>query len=146
MIRRFNPQDIPQLLEIVRLNIPLYFHPDEEDDYKTYLENSIEDYFIILQAGEIAGAGGINYIMQSEVARISWDLIHPAYQRLGLGRQLTHYRLDKIKAKAEVRTVEVRTTQLVYSFYEKVGFKLINIQKDYWADGFDLYHMKLDLV
>jgi ribosomal protein S18 acetylase RimI-like enzyme len=32
---------------------------------------------------------------------------------------------------------------LVYPFYEKHGFELIEIVQDYWSRGFDLYRMEL---
>jgi hypothetical protein len=39
----------------------------------------------------------------------------------------------------------VRTTQLVYPFYQKAGFTLDKVEQDYWANGFDLYQMMLQL-
>jgi ribosomal protein S18 acetylase RimI-like enzyme len=40
-----------------------------------------------------------------------------------------------------ITTIMVRTSQLAYKFYEKNGFILKEIEKDYWAKGFDLYSM-----
>jgi ribosomal protein S18 acetylase RimI-like enzyme len=39
----------------------------------------------------------------------------------------------------------VRTSQLAYKFYQKVGFELEKTEKDFWAKGFDLYQMKMNL-
>jgi len=36
----------------------------------------------------------------------------------------------------------VRTSQFVYGFYEKHGFELKKVVKNYWAQGFDLYDME----
>jgi hypothetical protein len=36
----------------------------------------------------------------------------------------------------------VRTSQVAYQFYQKAGFDLEKIEKDFWAKGFDLYQMK----
>jgi ribosomal protein S18 acetylase RimI-like enzyme len=36
----------------------------------------------------------------------------------------------------------VRTLQLVFLFFEKLGFKTILIQKDYWAKDLNLYEME----
>ena len=37
----------------------------------------------------------------------------------------------------------LRTTQLAFQFYEKMGFELDKTKKDFWAKGFDLYQMKM---
>jgi len=41
--------------------------------------------------------------------------------------------------------VMVRTTQLMYRFCQKSGFELIKTEKDFWAEGFDLYQMELKI-
>lgn len=41
--------------------------------------------------------------------------------------------------------IVVRTTQFGFRFYEKVGFQLENVEKDFWAQGFDLYQMSVEL-
>ena len=45
-------------------------------------------------------------------------------------------------ASSSVRRITVRTSQLAFGFYEKRGFELKGIEKDYWAEGFDLYRME----
>ena len=44
--------------------------------------------------------------------------------------------------ESSVQTLIVRTSQLVYRFYEKQGFELEKVVKDYWAEGYDLYLMR----
>ena len=41
-----------------------------------------------------------------------------------------------------VKTITVRTSQLVYKYYEKFGFQTKEIIKDFWAKGYDLYRME----
>ena len=74
--------------------------------------------------------------------RISWDIIHPAYQGKSLGAKLLKYRLEKLRSISSIEKITVRTSQLVYKFYEKQGFVLLEVRKDYWADGFDMYKME----
>lgn len=42
-----------------------------------------------------------------------------------------------------IKFIVVRTTQLVYGFYEKRSFKLEKVEKDYWAKNYDFYQMQL---
>ncbi len=142
MIRPFHPKDKPQLLELLNLNIPRFFDPSEAADFSAYLKNNVEEYFVVEVGENIVGCGGINYFQQEATARLSWDIIHPDYQGKGIGRELTLYRINEIKKKSAIRTILVRTTQQVYNFYEKMGFALEKTEKDFWAQGFDLYQMK----
>lgn len=142
MIRPYKSKDKDKLIELIRLNIPKYFAPSEEKDFIDYLDDYLEDYFVVEENGQIVGSGGINYFPDAGQARISWDVIHPEYQGKGIGRQLLQHRLQHIQKDPTIWYVVVRTTQLVYGFYEKMGFELEKTEKDFWADGFDLYQLK----
>lgn len=143
MIRPYKPSDKSKLIELLRLNIPKYFAQAEEKDFDDYLDNYTEDYFVVEENGEIVGAGGINYFPDAGLARISWDVIHPDFQGRGIGKQLMQHRLEHIRKDPTLWLVVVRTTQLVYGFYEKMGFALEKTEKDYWAEGFDLYQLRM---
>ncbi|WP_266203288.1 GNAT family N-acetyltransferase [Pontibacter kalidii] len=146
MIRPYTPADKEQLLYLLRLNTPTYFAAEEESDFAAYLEEHVEDYFVVEESGKLVGAGGINYFPDEHLARISWDMIHPNFQGKGIGTQLLQHRLQVISSKPGINMVIVRTTQLVYRFYEKVGFALEQTEKDFWAKGLDLYQMRMPLA
>jgi [ribosomal protein S18]-alanine N-acetyltransferase len=142
MIRPYTDSDKDALLALLRLNTPRYFDPSEENDFVQYLDHEKEDYYVLVSNDQLVGAGGINYFPETQTARLSWDLIHPAHQGKGLGRKLVCHRIDAIQQNSTIRHIMVRTSQHTYRFYEKVGFTLIQTQKDYWAPGFDLYQMQ----
>ncbi|KAB1066497.1 GNAT family N-acetyltransferase [Tamlana haliotis] len=139
MIRKYSKEDKQKVIKLLRQNTPKYFVPSEEIDF----ENEVEDYFVYEQHSEIIGAGGINYFPNDKIARISWDIIHPNHQGKGIGKALMQYRMNHLIEKPNIEFIVVRTTQLAFQFYEKTGFKLIRIEKDFWAKDFDLYEMKM---
>jgi [ribosomal protein S18]-alanine N-acetyltransferase len=143
MIRIYTAKDREAILEILRLNTPQFFGKDEETDIIHYLENEIEDYYVVEEIGKIIGSGGINYFIADGLARISWDLIHPNHKGKGLGKQLVDHRINKIKKNPAVQTIVVRTSQFAHKFYKKMGLTLERIDKDFWAVGLDLYQMKM---
>ncbi|MBK6266348.1 GNAT family N-acetyltransferase [Marivirga sp. S37H4] len=141
-IRPYIASDQSAVLQLFDLNTPQYFDAAEKAGLIDYLENHIEDYYVVEDEGEIIGAGGINYEPQAKTAVISWDIIHTNKHGKGIGRKLTQHRIEHINAKEDFELIVVRTSQHTYLFYEKMGFKLLKIKKDYWADGFDLYEME----
>ena len=145
MIRSYIKADKGKVLELLKLNTPLYFDESEESDLVEYLEVYLEDYFVVEESGKVIGSGGINYFPEKGEARISWDIIHPDYQGKGIGKELTFHRIEHVKKNPAIHLLIVRTTQLVYKFYEKMGFELEKTEKDFWAKGFDLYQMKMPL-
>lgn len=145
MIRPYRISDKEELVKILKLNIPQYFDEREEMDFIEYLDHHRESYFVFEENGSIKGCGGINYFTDKEEARLSWNIVHPEFQGKGIGKKLTHYRLNEVRKNPEIKDLYVRTTQLVYPFYEKAGFTLDRIEKDFWARGFDLYQMRMNL-
>lgn len=142
IIREYKNSDKEAVLNLLRLNTPKHFSPEEESDLAYYLENEIEHYFVLEVNKQIAGCGGFNFSGDKTTGTISWDIIHPNFQGKSLGSTLLNYRIDKLQKLQDVKQITVRTSQLAYKFYEKLGFKLIEIVEDYWAKGYHLYKME----
>jgi len=146
VIRKYKKEDQEKLLYLLRLNTPKYFAAAEEEEFIDYLDQEAEHYFVVEKENKIVGTGGYNLGFDNgKTARISWDIIHPDFQGQGIGKELTQYRIDRIKEHSQVNKIVVRTSQLVFKFYEKNGFKLERIEKDFWAKDFDLYFMTMEI-
>lgn len=145
LIRPYQKNDLDNVLAILDENIPTYFAPEERGEFVKYLAVEQEDYFVVQEHEILVGAGGINYFPKTHTARISWDFFLPQSQGKGLGRLLLAHRIQHIRVQSHYRTIIVRTSQHAFRFYEKGGFIIQTIEKDYWAPGFDLYLMKMDL-
>lgn len=141
-IREYEPTDKSAVINLIRLNTPRYFAPEEESDLSRYLDSERELYYVLLFNEKIVGCGGINFADHKTTGRISWDIFHPQYQGKSLGTQLLKYRIGKLKSFGGIQKITVRTSQVAYKFYERQGFELIEIKKDYWAKGFDMYRME----
>lgn len=123
-IRKYNEKDKQSLINLLRLNTPKFFAPSEEKDLIEYLNGHSENYYVMEESNEIIGAGGINYGFDNgKTTRISWDIVHPKKQGKGAGTKLTKFRIDEIKKNSDINKIVVRTTQLVYEFYKKIGFQ-----------------------
>ncbi|MFL1683067.1 MULTISPECIES: GNAT family N-acetyltransferase [Bacteroidales] len=142
MIREYKSIDKNAVLELIRLNIPKYFASSEEDDFSRYLDSEIELYYVLFFDKKLVGCGGINFSDNRMTGKISWDILHPEYQGKSLGTYLLEYRIKKLKSIDSVQRITVRTSQLAYKFYEKRSFELLEVKKDYWARGFDMYRME----
>ena len=142
VIREYRKTDKNAVIDLIRQNTPEYFALEEEADFSNYLDSERELYFVLLLNKEIVGCGGINFTDDKTTGKISWDIMHPDYQGKSLGKKLLRYRIEVLKAIPSIKKITVRTSQLAYKFYEKQGFTLNEIKRNYWADGFDMYSMQ----
>lgn len=140
-IREYKSSDKESVIKLLRLNTPLYFSPIEEADLSYYLDNEIERYYVVETNDTIVACGGINLADDNTTAKLSWDIVHPDFQQKGIGSQLTKFRIEQAKKMPGITSVSVRTSQLVYKFYEKFGLELKETVKDYWDKGLDLYRL-----
>lgn len=140
-IREYEPKDKHDVIDLIRLSTPDYFAAHEEKDFNRFLETERELFYVLLMDGKIAGCGGINFADNRTTGIISWDIIHPAHRGKSLGTILMNHRMEQFRYMGGIQKITVRTSQVAYRFYEKQGFELLEIVKDYWAEGFDLYNM-----
>lgn len=66
-------------------------------------------------------------------------------QGKGIGKELVRHRVEHIKKNSTAKIIVVRTSQHASGFYAKLGFQLVRTEKDFWAEGFDLYQMTMVL-
>lgn len=141
VLRPYQKSDFEQIINLFLLNTPEYFCPPEQEDLERFLKNEIENFYVIDEDGKVLATGGSN--IKGDVGYLSWYIVHPEYQGKGLGSQLAHKNLDILRANPDLNGIKVRTSQLVYSFYEKLGFVLISTTDNYWGEGMHLYEMDL---
>lgn len=141
IIRKYTPADKTRVIELFQLNTPEYFSPIEEDGLIDYLANHSDNYFVAEEGGMIVGSAGFNLSENGKTGKLSWDIIHPDSHGKGIGTTLTKYRIQRLKEIESVKIISVRTSQVVYKFYEKFGLELQEVVNDYWAPGFDLYRL-----
>jgi len=144
-IRKFESSDREKVINLLRMNTPEFFSPNEEKDLIYYFDFHADNYYVIENQDSIIGAAGFNLSVNGKTGHLSWDIIHPEYQGKGVGSELTRFRIERIKAIETVQTLAVRTSQLAYKFYEKFGLILRETVRDYWDEGFDLYRMECDI-
>ena len=142
VIREYLTTDKEVVMNLIKLNTPNFFAKEEVNDLSNYLDKGIELYYVLLVDGKVVGCGGINFAEKRTIGKISWDIVHPAYQGKSLGTKLLNHRIEKLRNISSIKKIIVRTSQLVYKFYEKQGFVLLEVKKDYWADGLDMYKME----
>lgn len=144
MIRSYIHSDFDAVINLFDLNVPKDFSQDERFAFINYLNHELEVYFVFEKDKKICGAAGINFgFNHGKTARLSWAMIHPQFQKKGLGTRLLKHRIAFIQQFKHVKRIQVRTSQTAYQFYKKNGFRIEQIVKDYWTEGFDLYDMSM---
>ena len=145
MIKKYQALDRSPLLEVLQANIPKYFAPEEFQDFEKYLAKYANEYFTVHQDGIVVGGVGCKYDACKKQGIIAWIFFHPDFAGKGLGKLAVNHCLEQLKLNEDIQSVKVRTSQFANLFFEKFGFETILYEKDYWAPGFDLYHMEKEI-
>ena len=89
----------------------------------------------------LVACGGYGLNKSQTKASLSWGLSTDYITIKGYGRFLLDYRLNEIRNKYEDTEVHLDTSQHTYRFFEKVGFKILQISKNGYGEGLDRYDM-----
>lgn len=143
IFRKYEIADAARLKEIYVSNIPLYFDITELPEFEEFLvTDALTDcnYEVLIWDNKIIGAGGI---AMNEGGRVvmCFGLIDSSYHKMGFGKQLLIRRMNLSKKIYPGKFMELDTSQHTYGFFEKYGFETVEVVKDYWAPGLDMYRM-----
>jgi len=132
--RRMQVRDLPEVMEIERLS---FSHPWHETTFQGELQNSPISFPVV--AVRISDGRVMGYIIYWKIQddiQINNIAVHPEARRQGLGEALLRYALAHIKAAgAAFVSLEVRVTNAAARcLYEKLGFEVFGIRKDYYTN------------
>ncbi len=146
LIRPYAAGDKEILLDIFRKNIPRYFDAKEINDLEGYLDQYPTQQYILEIDGNVVGTAGISHDDDGVTGRISWVFFDPTHQGQGHGRLMMRYVLTKLESDKQLAGVIVRTSQHAADFFEKFGFAVKLVRRNFWGKGLDLHFMYKDLT
>ena len=129
-------------LDLFKSNVPNFFDPSEEILFNHYLQKDNVNYFLLFNSNnQLMAAGGYELEKTLNTIALTWGMVHIRYHKKGYGKSLVEFRLKSIANYYPQFDVVLNTSQKTFRFYEKLGFKLVSIKKDYYGVGLDRYDM-----
>ena len=145
-IRKYQADDLDALVAIFRSNIPKYFTPEEEPGLYSFINDRLDDYYVVEVGGEVVGAGGIalNADIDPQTVSLCWGMVREDHLGTGLGKALTEFRIQLAQEKYPGLALTIGTSQHTEGFYQKYGFKTVEHTPDGYGPGIDMCRMRLD--
>ncbi len=126
---------------IFETNTPEFFAKKERLLFKNYLIKNKINYYLLFEKNILISSGGFGLNTQTKSVDLTWGMTHLKFQKRGFGTKLLNFRIRKITEKFPNKNITLNTSQKTFKFYEKFGFKLQKISKNYYWDGLDRYDM-----
>jgi GNAT superfamily N-acetyltransferase len=145
-IRPYQPDDRAACLAIFDSNTPDFCKPEEGEGFERLLDTMPCAYLVMEHDGAILGCGGYYVTEEKSVARLVWGMVRRDMHRHGLGRFLLLFRLREIGRTGDVQMVTLGTSQHTAPFFERQGFKVVQIARDAYAPGLDRIEMTMKLA
>lgn len=144
-VRAYRHADLVACLAVFETNVPGFFREHEREEYMRFLEALPGPYLVLENdQGEIVAAGGYAVVEEEERADLCWGMVRADLQGRGLGRVLTERRISEAVADPMVKSLAINTSQHTRGFYERFGFRLLEVVPDGYAPGLDRCEMRWD--
>ena len=133
---------LPDCLKLFTSNVPIFFHTSEQVLFQNYLSRDSINYYLLFNTNnQIVAAGGYELEEKPNTISLTWGMVGACYHEKGYGKYLIEFRLNTINSNFPKADIVLNTSQKTFRFYEKFGFKLVSITKDYYGPELDRYDM-----
>ena len=132
--------------------MPDFFDPCELPQFETWLDKKMKNehpenliyYYVLETSGKVIGCGGFYLNQEIKQAGMIWGMVSHPYHGNGFGKMLLKFRMQKIQSLSAQAKIRLDTSQYSYPFFEKMGFKLTAITKDFYGKGLDRCDMTFE--
>ncbi|MDP2915541.1 MAG: ribosomal protein S18-alanine N-acetyltransferase [Candidatus Aminicenantes bacterium] len=125
--------DLPEVMAIEQASFP---NPWSEVTFRGEIQNDgISFPLVAVERAEKRVVGYIIYWKIQDEIQINNIAVHPDFRGLGVGKAMMRNILDAVRAQGAIfATLEVRiSNKPARVLYEKLGFEIIGLRKDYYA-------------
>ena len=139
-IREYQASDQIACLNIMRSNIPEYFHERDLADFAVFLEHLPGPFFVITDPGDgLIACGGIALGRTTPTeAVLCYGMVTETRLRQGIGLELLRKRLEFfLPREPQVEHIVVNTTQKTEGFFRNLGFSVMERELDGFGSGLD---------
>lgn len=143
----YTPAFREQCMQLFESNLPKFFAPEERTQFSDWLDHDAgKDYYVVEEQGRIVACGGVFLDDVTGEAGLSWGMVDAAHHGRGIGRQFTMHRIALLKKQYPDAVYKIETSQHTAAFYEKMGFRTLEVIPDGFSKGYDQYNMVLELL
>ena len=137
MVRYANVYDIPRINELGGLL---------NDNFTSvnHLNDMLEDGFskVLVYENDEKVIGFITATDLGETCDILSLVVDPEYRNRLVASNLIDYLISELDEELKLITLEVDSNNIpAFNLYEKFGFEVVNVRKNYYPDGDDAYLM-----
>ncbi len=146
-IRLYEVTDLAACMDCFQSNTPPAFTVAEITLFRNFLERVGREhpetlpYWVLEKDGRVVGCGGLG-LNENGTVSLTWGLVHSAFHKQGLGRQLLEYRLQQWALLFPQSPLRLDTTQHAVTFFEKYGFRTVQ----YTPDGYEPRLHRYDMM
>ena len=140
-IQKYQGHHLKECLSLFNTNTPIYFAEDEKLLFKNYLQTNHIHYYVLFKKNIIVASGGYGFNKKEKTIDLTWGMVDLNLHKKGYGKALLNYRIKKISADFPNTNITLNTSQKTFKFYEKFGFQLQKITKNFYREGLDRYDM-----
>lgn len=122
--------DAPACRELYAINAPGRFPTETVRDHEAYLASNPAQKLVVEVDGRVVGCGGYQ-LVHPNYATFVYGLVHPRYQKVGVGRLLMFGRIAQLPIIETRTAIAICAVQTSLPYYHKYGFKVV----DAWEDS-----------
>lgn len=141
-------------LSAFKSNVPEFFTEDELGQFDQFLDHFEQNFYpetgkkrtyfyVLIFNSQVIGCGGFGDKEGNHRISLAWGLVHRHFHRQNFGKLLLNFRLAEISKIFPGSVIYLDTTQFSAPFYEKQGFELKGISKDFYEKGMDKHEFTL---
>jgi ribosomal-protein-alanine acetyltransferase len=138
-IRKFQPFDLPQVIKIAKISFPK--NRLQAKNFENYYQLYPEGFLVAEELGEIIGFAIGQF--KDTSSQINLVAVNPPCRQGGVGSDLVNSLTAKFKDTGfKEMFLHVRTdSKEAVSFFEGLGFRILNTDKKYYQNKDDAFLM-----
>ncbi len=142
-IRDAKREDLKDILKVINSWKPYHWDVKAVNEHLTRFFESNDfphdKFFVGLIDNKIVAVIGYYYDRVNEIGRLEWFYTRKDYNHRGIGKSMFDFVISELKAKKAKKLFVSTSSDEFYEpavgFYQKMGFKKIDVKKDFYEKG-----------